>query len=440
MKIKITPASKNICRQNLKNHIKVTLDVTDEMENLKKKDECSKPVFLVVALDRSGSMGSPAQKYAGYHRDSLLSSTTTFISSATKLDCAKSSTEELVGILSENDKFALLAFDDCVETIQKPITINDHNKKEIISNIRKIFLGGCTNIEDTLIQAMNFFTESDIEKYNCKIILLSDGEANVGIRTEDEFVTLACKILDKGISTSTIGLGATYDAGVMEGIASHCAGSFNHISDANMIKDIFVSEFKRTQAVVCRNTIFRLYLPDMVMFEPNLNNYKEEITKEYIEIKFGNIYNSKDIFFEFSPIQFMEKDIKIKVVVEYEKDGEITSISKTKKIGFVENSDETVENPEVIKEVLDIINSSFQYSVTKAVATNNAEAVSYSLSKTEAMYNNISCYNSVSQTSIDCFKTDAQSYATSTSSMGSENDFVRSQMAMHSKKLRNSDD
>lgn len=443
MQLKLELASKNIHKENLKNFLKITVDVSDEKRKLKTG---TKPVFLIPVIDRSGSMSSAASRNNRnvmpiYHQTTLNFSTSVIRSTSSsdfysKLDCAKNATCELLDLLEDGDKLAIVSFDDSITVEQKPIVINEGARKEIKNNIDKIYAGGCTNISDALITAHRLFSKADMEKYNCKIVLLSDGCANVGFSKEEQFIPLMTEILNHNISTSTIGLGDDYDLGVMDTISSNCAGSFHHISDANAIKDIFVSELRKTQAIVCQNAVLDVLLPDMVAFKPNFNNYTENIQKDKITIQLGNLYSNKAIYYEFSLLDDSIKEVIVGAKLTYGDDasnGDFISVSK--KVLVVDNKNDIVENEAIIDEFVSIVKDKYVYDAAKSISCNDmAWAAQSYASSVSTMDSLVTAYNCCDSSSLE----DMKSISASISSTSMTQDSLRNTFSTVSKKLRNS--
>lgn len=452
MKIKLNFASDNIFNGNLKNFFKLVLDVSEDKKKISSND---KPVFLIPVIDRSGSMSSPASNNCS-HSNFYSISACTYSNSLnsnpqysnfsiphrdysgryfSKLDCAKSATAELLDLLHNGDKFALVTFDDNISVIQNPVDITENSKKEIKENIFRITSGGCTNISDALLKAADLISQKDTSKYNCKIVLLSDGCANVGLDKEEQFISLMPRILDRNISTSSVGLGDDYDLGIMEAISGNCAGTFNHISDALAIKDIFASELKTAQSIVCKNTVVKISLPDMVAFKPNYNNYTEEIQKDNILIKLGNLYNNKTLYYEFSVLDESLKDVTISVEVSYETpDGGENTATMSRKLPIVSQKDKLIENKEIIDEIMNTVKDRYVYNASKAVSTSDFETASLSFAESSAtMQSIVTAYNCCSTSAMD----DMNSIQSSLTSSTSQDD-LRKTFDKSSKKLRNS--
>lgn len=158
---------------------------------------------LIFVIDRSGSMsGGP-------------------------LEMVKSTILDTLPRLNPEDYICVISFDDevKVEVPIKPVKSQDMNW--VTNQIARLQPGGSTNIEAGykagLVEATTL--PRGIES---SIILLSDGHANAGITDPAELGRMATKATEHFISTSTIGIGQSYDENLMGALAT--GGQGNHIA------------------------------------------------------------------------------------------------------------------------------------------------------------------------------------------------------------------
>jgi Ca-activated chloride channel family protein len=86
------------------------------------------------------------------------------------------------------------------------------------------------------------------------VVLLSDGQANVGPRRPDEFAVLGRALLAEGISVSTIGLGLGYNEDLMLALARASDGNHAFAHDPSDLIQIFNREFNDVLAS-CAQTV-----------------------------------------------------------------------------------------------------------------------------------------------------------------------------------------
>ena len=125
--------------------------------------ELRKPVHTVFGLDYSGSMYGD-----GYEE---LTQAMEYI-----LDEKKAKKDLLQ--YSEKDKITVIPFSTNVIDVWK--TNNGIDTSELIDNILELSPRGSTNIYDTAIEALRILSEEDLNTYNVSVILMTDGQSNMG--------------------------------------------------------------------------------------------------------------------------------------------------------------------------------------------------------------------------------------------------------------------
>ena len=86
-----------------------------------------------------------------------------------------------------------------------------------------------------------------------KVLLLSDGLANVGIDDAGELAKLAHGAADDGVGTTTIGFGDGFDEDLMTGMANEGGGSAYFAPGVDDVPGIFAQEFDDLVALVAQN-------------------------------------------------------------------------------------------------------------------------------------------------------------------------------------------
>ena len=97
-----------------------------------------------------------------------------------------------------------------------------------------------------------------------RVLLLTDGLANVGITDRDELTRLAHDLRRRGISTSTFGVGTDFDEALLQSTADAGGGHFYFIGDVAQMRDHITSEVGETLEVVAREVVLELTVPESV--------------------------------------------------------------------------------------------------------------------------------------------------------------------------------
>ena len=397
MKINLNFAQSAILNKNGVNHLKV-----DIIPPIKAQDENQKPVLMILALDKSGSMGSPVHYISYNNRQGYVSLINDLLNKKfkkplnvetprTKMQHAIEATVKFINLLTPNDLFGLVSFDDFAD-ISQPIThITTKNKTIIENNIRSINKRGCTNISNAIERARAMITAEHIENYNCKIVIISDGMANAGITEPDGFASLTLKYLQEGITLSALGIGEDYDSVIMNAISTGGGGLFHHVEDIEKLSEIFEEELTNSATATAKNVKLLLEIPKLVEIVENMNDFKQQVNGKNIEIFIGDLYSSKSIYFEIKN-NFVDKDIEFKVTVEYKTlENEEKSLS-TSKVMKVVNSEEKIGKAEKDQSIVD--------AVLSLLKNKTIRETSNSLEKGDFMEMSSTFDNSVNQMSF----------------------------------------
>ena len=131
------------------------------------QSELRKPIHAVFCLDYSGSMyGSGEQQ---------LENAMSYI-----LDENQASKNLLQ--FSNKDKISVIPFSGKI--LAKWNTTNGTNTSSLINNIKALSPSGQTNIYEASTTALNILKDENTDTYNLSIILMTDGESNVGSMQE----------------------------------------------------------------------------------------------------------------------------------------------------------------------------------------------------------------------------------------------------------------
>ena len=228
------------------------------------------PLNLALVLDRSGSM------------------------SGFKLEYVKQAAQHVLELLSRLDRVALVTFDDEV-TINVPTTsIGSLPKAEIANRIAAIRSGGSTFLSGGWMQgcqevAMNGNTGGQVNR----VLLLTDGEANVGIQDPETLGNHARELAQRGVSTSTFGVGEGFNEHLLEGMANHGSGNFYYIANPSDIPSIFAREFKELSAVTARNVQVTITIPEHASVEV-LGGWRHVRDGNHLQLFLGDLAAGRD--------------------------------------------------------------------------------------------------------------------------------------------------
>ena len=196
------------------------------------------PLNLAVVLDKSGSM------------------------TGAKLEKTKQAALQLVDRLTPNDVFSLVIFSDEARVLVPAQKVED--KEALKEKIEGIEAGGSTalyaGVKTGSRQIQEYFSLKRINR----VILLSDGLANVGPSSTHDLRHLGRELAESGISVTTIGVGDDYNEDLMAGLAEASDANYYYVQDTEKLPEIFAKELGELLTVAAREVRIEITCPDGV--------------------------------------------------------------------------------------------------------------------------------------------------------------------------------
>ena len=224
-----------------------------------------KPMNLSVVIDRSGSM-----------------------SDQRKMEYAKKAFVSLVDQLQSNDILSIVIYDDVVEVIRRAQKIGN-DKQSIKRLIDEVYPRGSTNLGGGLVEGLRQSEKYAGKEFVNRVVLLSDGLANVGITDPVELNRIAKRYRDKSISITAMGVGLDYNENLMMGLSESGGGNYYFIEHPHSLAAIIRQEFDMVSSVVAQNGAIYLTLGDNVHVQDVVGcEFKNENARYIIPI--GDLY------------------------------------------------------------------------------------------------------------------------------------------------------
>ena len=197
------------------------------------------PINLAIVIDKSGSM------------------------SGQRIEKAREAAILAVNMLNENDTLSIVAYDSEARVIV-PATKVD-NRLRIIGLINEnIYAEGGTalfaGLSKGIKQVENQLTKDKVNR----IILLSDGQANIGPSSVDELSQLAIIAAKKNIAITTLGIGSDYNELLMSSIASYSDGNHVFVNNSADLENVFVHEFNDIMSAIAQDVVITIQLKNGV--------------------------------------------------------------------------------------------------------------------------------------------------------------------------------
>jgi Ca-activated chloride channel family protein len=227
------------------------------------------PINLALVLDRSSSM------------------------SGDKFEKAKEAALMVVDQLRADDVISVISYDSTVEVLVPAIKAEERDF--IRQRIEALTPRGST----ALFAGVSYGIEEvakflDPKRVN-RIILLSDGQANIGPSSPNELARLGQVAGKQGISISTIGLGVGYNEDLMTQLALASDGNHAFARTAQDLVAIFQHELGDIMSVVAQEVEIEVIFEDGVTPVRSLNR-QATINGNKVRLSLNQLYAKQQKF------------------------------------------------------------------------------------------------------------------------------------------------
>lgn len=212
------------------------------------------PVNLTFLIDTSGSMQGEMSKI-------------------------KTSLKMLVKKLRPEDSLSLVTYAGNTHVVLSSENIK--NKRTILKAIEKLNAGGSTNGEGGIYLAYEENKKSFNKEGINRIILVSDGDFNVGISRTDDLKELIKEKRKSGTTFSTVGISeGHYSDSNMEQMANVGNGNYTFIGNMNDARETFSERFVSTLMNVAKDVKVQVEFNPNVVKEYRLIGYENRMLKK----------------------------------------------------------------------------------------------------------------------------------------------------------------
>ena len=209
------------------------------------------PSHLVFLIDVSGSMDMP-----------------------NRLPLLKSAFRLLVNNLRDKDSVSIVVYGG-ITGVMLNIT-SGGEKEKILKAIDELEAGGSTPGESGIRIAYRIARNHFIKGGNNRVILATDGDFNVGLKTEAELNELISQHRESGIYLTCLGVGmGNYKDSKIQTLAQNGTGNFAYLDNYKEAEKVLLKEFTQTLYAVADNAYMTV-------------NFNPEYVKEYRLVGFDN--------------------------------------------------------------------------------------------------------------------------------------------------------
>ncbi len=194
----------------------------------------------------------------------------------------------MVNWLTRHDYLTVIAYSADVQVVQPLIQLKE--KSAVLDKIRSIQVATSTNMSGGWLQTLRAVESAGIPNAYKRVILLTDGQATLGIKDPAQFIQIANDHVTRGVSTTTIGFGEDFNETSLRDIAVNGGGNFYYVSSPEQTSEIFFREFGDIGALYAQAVELKLkFAPHVKMLEI-YNDYPFQLNDDgSISIQSGDV-------------------------------------------------------------------------------------------------------------------------------------------------------
>ena len=241
--------------------VKITLDAPEAPRSWERP-----PVNLTIVLDRSGSM------------------------SGQKIQRAREAAIEALRRLDDRDIFSMVIYDDRVETLVPAQSVR--NMEWIEGRIRSITPGGNTALFAGVSQGAAEIRKCKDRRFVHRVLLLSDGLANVGPSNPGDLARLGTALRKENISVTTIGVGTDYNEDLMTQLAMNSDGNTYFVESSRDLPRIFAAELGDVLSIVAKKVELEIECEDGVR-PLRIVGRDGRVSANKVEIEINQLYGGQ---------------------------------------------------------------------------------------------------------------------------------------------------
>jgi Ca-activated chloride channel homolog len=204
-----------------------------------------------------------------------------------KLDVVRECAAFLVRRLAPTDELGLVAYDQDVHLVA-PLAPVD--RAALLPRIARIHPGGQTNLSGGWLKGVEELGRAAGEGPR-KVLLLSDGLANVGVTDPAQLVAMARSVVEQqGAGTTTIGFGEDFDEDLLTAMADAGRGNAHYAATPDAAPGIFAQEFEDLVSLVAQNVSVEIRPTEDVELLGVLNAFPVVPVHGGLQLELGDAY------------------------------------------------------------------------------------------------------------------------------------------------------
>ncbi|MAT33710.1 MAG: hypothetical protein CMK06_00970 [Ponticaulis sp.] len=214
------------------------------------------PLNLTLLVDVSGSMNSPD-----------------------KLPLAKKALGMLIEQMTAEDNIAIVVYAGAAGTVLEPTSGDD--KAKIMAALERLSAGGSTAGGEGLRRAYALAEQSFDEDAVNRVMLLTDGDFNVGITSDERLEDFVSRKRDSGVYLSVMGFGrGNYNDAMMQKIAQTGNGMAAYVDTLNEARKLLSDDLSGSLFTIAKDVKIQVEFNPEAVTEYRLIGYETRMLEE----------------------------------------------------------------------------------------------------------------------------------------------------------------
>lgn len=226
------------------------------------------PLDVALVVDTSGSM------------------------SGAKIESARMAAASFIDNLAQGDIVSLYAFSGDVRQLSPPVVVDDATRAALLERVRQLYAAGGTNLWGGLSAGQAATAMAPPTHSVRRVVVISDGRANVGPSSAQEFGDLAANSTENGTQITAIGVGLDYDENTLGALAVRSAGRLYHLEQPEQMAVILQDELQMLSRTVATNAVIEFVPADGVVVEPT-DEMRLDRVGDRVRIPVGSLYSAQ---------------------------------------------------------------------------------------------------------------------------------------------------
>ncbi len=230
-----------------------------------------RPVNVAFVLDRSGSM-----------------------SGERKFSLARQAVEQSLRMLRPEDRFSLVVYDSEIDVLTRSSHATPAAIRQALDSLSRIDPRGSTDLCSGWMHGCDQVAQYVDHERVSRVLLLTDGLANHGTTDRTVLARHASELRERGVSTSTFGVGVDFDERLLRDMAHEGGGNFYYLENARQIPDLITSELGETLEVVFPRAAIEIEIPRGGDAEV-LNRFRSSTGDNLLRIELGDVVSGQEV-------------------------------------------------------------------------------------------------------------------------------------------------